>query len=118
MAYGCYLKIDQKVLFTGDFSSSNKLTGTIYTDEALTSAKNLTGLTIKVRLFKRWSSEDWFDKTASIVTAASGTWSYAIAANELPSAGLYLVKIELSQSGEILSTLNDVEILIKQGPTA
>lgn len=118
MAYGCYLKLDQKVLFNGDYSSSNKLTGTIYTDEALTSAKNLIGYTLTVRIFQRDSTEDWFNKTATIVTAGSGTWSYAIAVNDLPSAGIYLVKLELSQSGEILSTLNDVEILIKRGPSA
>lgn len=118
MAYGAYLKLDQKVLYNGDFSSSNKLTGTIYTDAGLSSAFTLTGYTLKVRMFKRDSTEDWFDKTASIVTAGSGTWSYAITDEELPSSGLYLVVIELSKSGEVMTTLNNVEILIKSGPTS
>ncbi len=118
MAYGIYLVCDQKVLFNGDYSSSNKLTGTIYSDSALTTAKSLTGYTIKIRIYKRDSDSDYFDKTANITVAASGTWNYPIAANELPGAGLYLIKLEISQSGEIMSTLNNVEILIKRGPTA
>ena len=116
MAYGVWLKLDQKVLYNGDFSSSNKLTGTIYTDEALTSAFTLTGYTLTVRIFPRGSSTDYFEKEASIVSAGSGTWSYAIAENELPSAGLWQVAIELEKSGEVMTTLNNVEILIKGGP--
>ena len=112
------MKLDQKVLYTGDYSDTNKLTGTIYTDAGLSSAFSLTGYTLKVRIFKRDSTEDWFNKTATIVSAGSGTWSYAIADEELPSAGIYLVAVELSKSGEIMTTLNNVEILIKSGPTS
>ena len=118
MAYGAYLKLDQKVLYNGDYSDTNKLTGTIYTDAGLSSAFNLTGYTLKVRMFERDSTEDWFDNTATIVTAGSGTWSYAIADNDLPSAGIYIVAVELSKSGEVMTTLNNVEILIKSGPTS
>ena len=117
MVYGIYLKLDQKQWFISDYSDTNKLTGTIYSDATLATAFNLTGYTLKVRLFKREDSTDFFNKTATIVTAASGTWSYAVAQNEMPSDGLYLVKMELSKSGEVMSTLNDVEFVVKRGPT-
>lgn len=109
--------MDQRRWAEGDYSSTNKLTGTIYTDSAKTTAKNLTGLTIKIRIFRRWSSTDLFNKTGSIVTAASGTWSYAVAVGEMPSSGLYLLEVELSQSGEVISTF-PVEFHIISGPTA
>ena len=112
------MKLDQKVLYNGDYSDTNKLTGTIYTDAGLSSTFSLTGYTLTVRIFERDSTEDWFNKTATIVSAGSGTWSYAIADEELPSAGIYLVAVELSKSGEIMTTLNNVEILIKSGPTS
>lgn len=112
------MKLDQKVLYNGDYSDTNKLTGTIYTDAGLSSTFSLTGYTLTVRIFERDSTEDWFNKTATIVSAGSGTWSYAVADEELPSAGIYLVAVELSKSGEVMTTLNNVEILIKSGPTS
>ena len=118
MAYGLYHTLDQTRWFRGDYSSSNKLTGTIYTDKDRTTAKSLTGKTVKVRFYSRWSQGDRFDKTASIVVAANGTWSYAVAIGETPPAGLYLVKVELSESGMLESTLNTQELLILDGPTA
>ena len=114
---GCYLKLDQTVLYNGNYSSSDKLTGTIYTDSALSSAFNLTGYTLTVRIYKRDHISDFFNKTATITVAASGTWYYAIAQGELPSSGLWLVNIELTKSGVQLNTLNNVEILIKRGPS-
>ena len=118
MAYGIFLKLDQSRVYTGDFSSDGFLTGTIYTDSILSTAKNLTGYTLKVRMHKPGSSGDSFNKTATIVTAASGTWKYLVVSGDLPPAGLYYVKIELSSSGVLESTLNRVELLILGGPTA
>lgn len=119
MVYGAYLSLDQTKWGYGDYSSSNKLTGTIYTDPGLTALFNLTGYTLKVRLFKsRWSTADFLNQDADIVSAAGGTWSYTVAQGEMPGAGLYLVKVELAKSGEVMSTLNNVELMIVGGPTA
>lgn len=118
MVYGIYLVLGQKSWFYGDYSSSNKLTGTIYSDKELATAFNLTGYTIMIRFYKRFGFDDYFNKTGSIVSASSGTWDYAVQQNDVPSSGLYLVKVELSKSGEILSTLNDVELFVKEGPSA
>lgn len=117
MAYKAYLVLDQPIWNNGDYSSSNKLTGTIYTDASKSTAYSLTGLTLKIRIFKRWNSTDYFDKTASIVVAANGTWSYAVAQGEMPQPGLYLLKIELSSSGNQVSTFPE-EFEILEGPHA
>lgn len=115
MALGAYLECDQKRLPYGDYSDTNKLTGTIYSNEARTSAFNLTGYTLTVFMFKRWQTGAHFEKTANITVAASGTWNYPIAQNELPPPGLYLIEIQLSKSGEVLSTFPE-EIIVSESP--
>jgi len=59
---------------------------------------------------------DFFNKTADIVVAASGTWSYALKSGETPPRGIYYVKLEISKSGVQESNLNRVEIQILGGP--
>ena len=119
MAAGLYLSLDQDQWFRNNFSSTNPLTGTIYTDINQTSAKDLTGYAITIRMSRpngpgRFS--DFFNKTASIVVAANGTWSYAIAQSELPHRGVYYVTAELTKAGDQESTLNRVEFHILEGP--
>ncbi|UVF62432.1 upper tail fiber [Nitrososphaeria virus YSH_922147] len=119
MAYGAYLSLDQSKWASGDYSSSNKLTGTIYSDKDKTTALTLTGYTLTIRMFKsRWNSADYFNKEASIVSAGSGTFSYAVAQGEMPPDGRYMVKVELVKSGEQMSTLNDVYLFVRGGPHA
>ena len=115
MAYGLYLALDQNQWFRNDFSSDNKLTGTIYTDINQTTAKNLTGYTIKVKMYKenRWG--DRFNVTADIVVAGNGTWEYAVQRAEMPPPGLYSVKVEISKSGAQESSLNRNELLVLAG---
>ena len=67
MAYGIYLKLDQTQWREFDYSSEDKLTGIIYTDKDLTTPKNLSGYTVKLRISKRWHIHDRFGKTADIV---------------------------------------------------
>lgn len=118
MAYDSYLKLDQTRWYAGDFSSSNKLTGTIFTDSNLSQPKTLTSYTLTIRMYKAGHMTDLFNKAATIVGATLGTWSYAVATGEMPSPGIYYVKVELSQSGKRESTLNRVELHILAGPTA
>jgi hypothetical protein len=118
MAYGLYLDLDVPRWFRNDYSTENKITGTIYTDVNRTVVKNLTGYTVTVKLFKPRTIGDRFNKTADIVTAADGTWSYAVGSGEMPIYGLYFMIIELSKSGVKESTINDVEFQILEGPNA
>ena len=118
MAYGLFLTLDQNRWFREDFSSDNKLTGTIFTDVNKTTAKNLTGFTLTIRMNRPKAFGDFFNKTASIEVAASGTWSFAIGTGEIPPRGIYFVKLELSKAGARESTLNRVELHVVEGPTA
>ena len=116
MAYGLYLRLDQDVWARGDYSSENKLTGTIYTDKNRTQKKNLTGYTLTIRMFKPRTIGDRFAKTADIVSAANGTFSYAVASGEMPIFGLYEVVVTLTKTGVQESTLNHVELQVLEGP--
>ncbi len=118
MAYGLYLKLDQTEWFRNDFSASNALTGTIYTDKQMVTPKTLTGYTITLRMYKGRSWGDRFGKAATIVSATSGTFSYNVASAEMPPPGIYKVKAELTKSGDQESTLNRQELLILPGPAA
>ena len=118
MSYGTYCTLDQTKWVRGNYSSSNKLTGTIYSDRSKSTAFNLTGYTLTIRIYKRWYNHDYFGKEASIVVAASGTWSYAVAQYEMPSTpGIYLLSVELSKSGEVMNTFPE-EFEIMEMPTA
>ena len=116
MAYGIYLALDQDRWARGNYSSGNKLTGTIYSDKLKTTAFDLTGYTLIIRIFKRWNNTDLFNKTATIVTAASGTYSYAVAIHEMTTApGVYLMSVEIAKSGEVMSTMPE-EFTITENP--
>jgi hypothetical protein len=120
LVYGIYLSLDQDRWFRNDFSSDDKLTGTIYTDINQTSAKNLTGYTVTIRMSKTdgfGKFTDRFNKAADIEVAANGTWSYAVAEGEIPVFGLYNVWAEISKSGTNETTLNHTTLHIIEGPS-
>jgi len=118
MAYGLFLKLDQKRWFRGDFSTTNALTGTIYTDKNEQTAKDLTGFTIKIRFHRPLHFGDFFNKLATIVVAANGTWKYNMLQGDTPPRGIWFVKAEISKSGDTESTLNRVELEMLGGPSA
>ncbi len=118
MAYGLYLVLDQTEWFRTDFSTENKLTGTIYTNKSLTVKKNLTGYTITVQMTSGRAFGDRFNKTGSIVSAAGGTWSYALGEGEMPPPRIYKVTIKLTKSGVAETTLNRQELFVIRGPSA
>jgi hypothetical protein len=116
MVYGLYLTLDQKRWFRGDYSDEDLLTGTIYTDINRTTAKNLTGYTLTVRMHRPIHFGDFFNQSADIVVAASGTFSVTVAQGTMPPRGTYFVKVELAKSGTVVSTLNRVELDVLGGP--
>ena len=118
MAYGLWLILDQNEWFRNDFSSENKLTGTIYTDRQLTVKKDLTGYTIVIRMHRGRSWGDRFQKTASIVSATDGTWSYALIQGDMPPPAIYKVVVELTKAGVQESTLNRQELHVLIGPSS
>ena len=119
MVYGLYLTLDQRRWRYGDFSSDNGLTGTIYTNEAKTTAKNLTGYTVTLRLFRHpFGNVDYLNQTATIVSASGGTFQYLPTQGQMPYWHAYYAKVELTKSGVQESTLNNDQILnILPGPS-
>ena len=117
MAYGIYLKLDQTRAHRDDFSSDAFLTGTIYTNIGESVAKNLTGYTVTIRMHRPIHFGDFFNKEATIVVAANGTWSYLVKSAELPPRGLYYASVELTKAGVKESTLNRVEFHVLGGLT-
>lgn len=116
MAYGLYLTLDQEHWYRGDFSSESKMTGTIFTNKNKTAKKDLSGYTVTIRLFKSRTIGDRFNKQATIVSAANGTFEYAVGEGEMPIFGLYEVVVTLTKSGVQESTLNHVELQVLEGP--
>lgn len=110
--------MDQPKWYRNDFSSENKLTGTVYTNQSYTKKKNLSGYTLKIRLYKNYRWGDYFNKTATITSATSGTFEYAVNEGEMPPPNIYNVKLELSKTGVQESTLNRQELLILEGPSS
>ena len=117
MAYGIYLKLDQTQWREFDYSAEDKLTGTVYTDKDLTTPKNLSGYTIMLRISKRWHIHDRFGKTADIVSASAGTWSYPVGEGHMPRNGFYRFEVELSKSGTSIST-KPVDFVVTRGTGA
>jgi len=110
-----FLKLDQDTWQFGDFSTESKLTGVVYTDKGLTLPKNLTGFTLSLNLFKRWHRTSFLNEAASIVTAADGTWEYAVTQDNFIHPGTFLLEIELTKSNVHEST-KPVEFFVKWGP--
>lgn len=118
MVLGVFLSLDQTVLFNTDFSdvSGLKITGTICSDKNKTSAFNITGYTVTLRLFKDGSRSDRLNQECTATVAASGTFYLSLTENKMPTDGIYLAKVTLAKSGTSVSSLNRVEVLIKRGP--
>jgi len=117
MAYGLHLSVDQREWREFEYSATNKLTGTIYTDEDKTTAKDLTGYSIQILIYKDNTNASYFSETASIVTAADGTWSYAVNDGEMAPEGFYLIEAQLTKSGDRESTFPE-HFYISRSPTS
>lgn len=116
MAYGLYNTLDVTYFRSGDYSDADGITGTIYTDKARSSAKNLTGYTLTLFIYDRLSRQTMVQETASIVVAGNGTWRYYFTSSvPVPVEGVYDVEIELKNSTEIISTYPE-EILCRWSP--
>ena len=113
MTLGVYLTLDQSIINYGDYSTSSKITGTIYSNIYKTVVYDLTDYTVKLRLYRDNRTVDYLDASCSIVTAGSGTFSLTVTDGLLPIRGLYLAEVEISKSGILLSSINRMELLIQ-----
>ena len=118
-----YLKLDQKTWGAGDYVADNAqaLTGTIYSNEALTSLVDISSYTLKIKVYPK-ERPDWYQlsEDAEIVSGSGGTWRYKPTINKLDNAGVYKVVIQLSKTDERLSAVGikgSDELLVRSVPT-
>jgi len=114
--YGTYLRLNQKTWREFDFSTINKLSGTLFADKAMTTPRDLTGSTLKIRIYRRWRRLDRFNKSATITNPTAGTWEYTVAKGEMPRRGIYLLEVEIISSGVQESTF-PVEFFVQGSPS-
>ena len=118
-----YLKLDQKTWGAGDYVADNAqaLTGTIYSNEALTSLVDISSYTLKIKVYPR-ERPDWYQlsEDAEIVSGSAGTWRYKPTINKLDNSGVYRVVIQLSKTDERISAIGikgSDELLVRNVPT-
>lgn len=67
-------------------------------------AYNLTGYTIKLKVWRPGNSTLLVDGTCSIVVAANGTCNYTVASGDFALPGTYYAELQLTQAGVQEST--------------
>lgn len=99
-----YSKLNTLEWFPNDYTSTttNGLSGVIYTDPSLSSVKSLTGYTLKIRLYDQ-DGYEVFSDDAVVLVAASGTWEYLPSLGELHFDFIGELVVELAKSGEVLT---------------
>ena len=85
----------------GDYGFS--IAATITTSAGV--AYNLTGYTVKLKVWQEGSPGTLLVNAAcSVVVAAEGTVTYAVAQNDFATAGTYLAEFEMTKTSVIEST--------------
>ena len=118
-----YVNLDQKSWGAGDYVNDNSLalTGTIYSNEALSTVVDLSTYTLKIKVYPI-ERPDWYQisESAEVVSGSGGTWRYKPTINKLDVAGVYRVVIQLSKTDERVSAIGikgSDELLIRNVPT-
>ena len=100
------LKLNTEEWNQGDYTAStgNGISFTIYTEEKMINAKNLTGYTLKIKLYDQ-NGDRILSEDCSILVAASGTGEFLPANGNLNINFIGEGEIELTGSGEILTAI-------------
>lgn len=92
---------------TGDTAvalSGTAMSGTV--------AADLTGASLEVHLRKPGGTT--LDKTATIVSAADGTWKYEWADDDLDTAGNWACELQVTYSGGKVQTFGPVTFTVRK----
>ena len=110
-----YLELDQTVWGNGDYTDSDDyaFTGTVYSDSNFDTAFNLTGFTLRIKLYSQPDETLAVDQSVSILNGGSGRWKFKPSVNVLSSRGLYTVVLEASKTGTTLQSINRQELVIR-----
>jgi len=97
-----YSKLDFSQWGKGDFSdvAGEAITGTIFTDEVLTTAFNLTGYTLELVFYDIVTNKVVKSGLVpTIVVAADGTWTFSPVAGDLDFKFVGDVLVKLTKTG-------------------
>ena len=100
-----YLKMDQKTWATGDFTNSATydLSGTVYDENTLTTARNISGFTGTLRLIDQ-DGDSVFTTTENLTLGSDGTILIKFASGKTPVLqGIFKVRLRLEVSGTRLT---------------
>jgi len=102
-----YNKLTRNDWAAGDFDSgAHNLTGTIFTDDRLTTAFDLTNYTIEIILYDTARSAIFKSGlTGAIVSATAGTWKLIVADGDLSQDFSGEVIVKLTKAGTELSAV-------------
>lgn len=99
------LKLNTEEWSIDDFTSTsgNGISFTIYQEEKMVNVKNLTGYTLKMRLYDQDNIEVFSDDV-NILSAVAGTGEYLPSQGKLTFGFIGEVEIELSKTNEVLTS--------------
>jgi len=103
-----FLSVDEpKQWIAGDFDSgTNNITGTVWTNDSLGTAFDLTGYTLELEFWDRVLDNKIKDTLApAIVTAASGTWKLIVATGDINFDFQGELRLKLTKSGTELTAV-------------
>lgn len=103
-----YLKLTTKYWVDGDYTgtAANGISGTLYSDEAMSTVKDWSAYTVKGIRFLDHGVEYDSDETSALTINANGTFTYAPPSGKLNTVGLYDVQIYVESDTEQLSTVS------------
>ena len=100
-----YLKMDQKTWASGDFTNSTTydLSGTVYDNNTLATARDISGFTGTLRLIDQ-DGDSVFSTTENLTLGSDGTILIKFAEGKTPtSQGIFKVRLRLEVSGTRLT---------------
>jgi len=102
------LNLDTEEWQKGDYTatSGNGIGFTIYTEEKMANVKNLTGYTLKIKLYDQ-NNDRILEEDCDIVTAGSGTGEYLPSIGHLDINFIGEVEIELTGTNEVLTAVGN-----------
>jgi hypothetical protein len=100
------LSLDAEEWIQGDYTSTtgNGLSFTIFTEENMVNVKNLTGYTLKFKLYDQ-NGDRILSEDCNIVSASLGTGEFLPANGNLNVNFIGEVEVELTGTGEVLTAI-------------
>ena len=98
------LGVEKWVMGNHTDNTGEGISGTIYTEEKMVNAKNLSGYTLKFKLYDQ-DRFNIYSEDCDILVAGSGTWEYLPVPSVLNFQFIGDVEIQLTKSDEEVTAI-------------